>query len=311
MSVAATTIQNKHPRLIPIVLIVLRLLLGAVFVFSAVAKVVGIDHFELYIYSYGAISLNLTYIVARVVISIEFTLGILLLTGWLPQVTLLVSLGLTLFFSIFLCIAILLGRTDSCQCFGQVANMPPAQSLVKNGVLAVAIVAAIHLTKKGQTSTKRNGRRHVWWSATVAVATTICLFTVSVPDNWLYKASNQQRDYTALQVAMQQCESLQQVDYAQGNHLIAFLTPGCNFCKMTKEKLTYIEQRQHLDSRNIHLIYPQDIGVADFMNITHGQRPLVVLTTDGCVVGTYHYRNLREKELAHFLPHIDSSKTRW
>ena len=51
----------------------LRVLLAAIFMVSAVAKLVAIDDFELYVFSFGFFSLDCSYILARLCIGAEPT----------------------------------------------------------------------------------------------------------------------------------------------------------------------------------------------------------------------------------------------
>ena len=53
----------------------LKVLLGLVFIVSAILKVVDMDKFEIYIYSYHFFSLNFSFIVARLAIILELVLG--------------------------------------------------------------------------------------------------------------------------------------------------------------------------------------------------------------------------------------------
>ena len=55
---------------------VLKVLLGLVFIVSAVLKLIDMDSFEIYIYSYHFFSLNASFIVARLAIILELVLGI-------------------------------------------------------------------------------------------------------------------------------------------------------------------------------------------------------------------------------------------
>lgn len=70
-----------------VIRLILRVLVGTLFVLSAVAKLVAIDDFELYIYSYGWFPLGMSYVVARLCIGWELVLGGLLLTGWWKRLT--------------------------------------------------------------------------------------------------------------------------------------------------------------------------------------------------------------------------------
>ena len=58
-----------------------RMLLGVLFIVSAVAKLVEIDTFELYIFSYHLLPLTLSFLAARLVIVAEMLCGIGLLAN--------------------------------------------------------------------------------------------------------------------------------------------------------------------------------------------------------------------------------------
>ena len=70
---------------------------------------------------------------------------------------------------------------------------------------------------------------------------------------------------------------------------------------MTREKLGYIAERNHLDTTKIVYWEPDDIGQETFLRITFGQRPLVVMMDNGCATTTYHYRNINERQVVDFL----------
>ena len=55
---------------------VLKVLLGLVFIVSAVLKVYDMDRFEIYVYSYHFFSLNLSFLAARAAVILELVLGI-------------------------------------------------------------------------------------------------------------------------------------------------------------------------------------------------------------------------------------------
>ena len=65
--------MNKLKEIAPIAL---KVLLGLVFIVSAVLKVIDMDQFEIYIYSYHFFSLNFSFLVARAAIIVELVLGI-------------------------------------------------------------------------------------------------------------------------------------------------------------------------------------------------------------------------------------------
>ena len=114
---------------------VLKVLLGLVFIVSALLKVVGIDRFEIYVYSYHIFSLNFSFLVARAAIILELVLGIGLVSHTLHKLYWWGSVAMLGSYTLLLIYALTMGRTDSCHCFGDYLQLDPKQSLIKNGVL--------------------------------------------------------------------------------------------------------------------------------------------------------------------------------
>lgn len=275
--------------------VLLRVLLAALFMVSALAKLVAIDDFELYVFSYGFLPLTLTYIVTRLCIAAEFLLGLFIAVGWWRRWVNLAAMAMLLLFSMFLCYAALIGRTDSCQCMGRLANMPPAVSLLKNAVLIVLVLLYMWLTKKtegGGVATKR----WVWWTAAgMTVAVLVAVFTISVPDSWMFGDEEMLYDRELLR------ETVEERHLDEGHKVVAFVTPGCPYCRMSREKISSIAKRHDIDTTDIVYLEPSDIGREQFLGITYGSRPLIILLADGEPQATYHYRNISERQFAAFL----------
>lgn len=275
--------------------VLLRVLLAALFMVSALAKLVAIDDFELYVFSYGFLPLTLTYIVTRLCIAAEFLLGLFIAVGWWRRWVNLAAMAMLLLFSMFLCYAALIGRTDSCQCMGRLANMPPAVSLLKNAVLIVLVLLYMWLTKKtegGGVTTKR----WVWWTAAgMTVAVLVAVFTISVPDSWMFGDEEMLYDRELLR------ETVEERHLDEGHKVVAFVTPGCPYCRMSREKISSIAKRHDIDTTDIVYLEPSDIGREQFLGITYGSRPLIILLADGEPQATYHYRNISERQFAAFL----------
>ncbi len=269
----------------------LSILLAAVFIVSAVAKIFGIDQFELYVYSFGFLPLNLTFVLARLCIGIELALGLLLLTTWRRRAVLLAMLAMLLFFSLFLCYAALRGRTDSCQCFGQLADLSPALSLLKNAVLIAITLVAIKLHREQR-------RKPLWLAIALSVAALATPFIVSVPDSWMFGASHERYNEEALHETLKQSSN-----QAIKQYVVAFVTPGCPYCRMTRQKLDAMAERNNLPEEAILFIEPKDIGNSLFLAVTYGARPLLLLMNNDSVTATYHYRNINERQIVDALKH--------
>ena len=296
-----------------------RILLGAVLILSAGAKLWSIDQFELYIYSYRFFSLNLTFILARLCIGIELALGVLALTGWHRRIVLGTMFAMLLFFSFFLCCAALIGREDSCQCFGQLADMPPAISLLKNSVLILLNLICLKATsgksieesrshiveeENSRKSQKTNTTKLRNWLTGIIIAAAMATpFIISVPDSWMFGPSHERYDAEALHEALEgkTCDN-GVIDLYR--HVVVFVTPGCPYCKMTRQKLDAMAQRNFFHPGDIVYIEPNDLPDGMFIRITYGARPLILLMDSGGeVVATYHYRNINERQISKFLRH--------
>lgn len=293
-----------------------RMILGAIFIVSAVAKIVGIDSFEIYIFSYNVLPLNCAMLAARLIIVAELLTGLgLTVNVWRRFVNSCTILLLTVF-TLFLGYAALMGRTDSCQCMGSLVELNPLQSLLKNAVLALLLVVAMR------------ARPWNWrpkWYVWLPVVVTVCVvpFILSAPDNWLFGPAEELYNAPKLEEAMGEQGVLHELDLDEDRHVVAFLSPGCQFCRMTDEKLTYICRRNDLDSTAVVYLAPTAdttislpsldttafihpcylISNLDFVQITYGQRPMVFLMEDGEVKATCHYRNIDERQITTFLHH--------
>lgn len=274
--------------------IALRIILGLLFVVSAVAKVLDIDPFEMYVFSFGFFSLSFVGVVVRLCIAAELALGIVIATGWLPRLTRLLTLLMLLAYCVFLGYAALVGRMESCQCFGQLVDFDPIQSLLKNGVLILWTLAAYQGVHHCPFF---DNRLHTILSVAIAVVVTVALFIVSVPDSWMFGKSGNRYNPVVLAESIAPDGVLGEHHLDQGQHLVAFVTPGCPFCQLSRQKITSIVERHDIDTTLIHYVEPSDIGDSIFMRLTFGSRPLVVLLDDDSVVATYHYRNISERQI--------------
>ena len=297
-----------------VVALVLRMALGALFFVSAIAKLIGIDRFEIYIFSFNLLPLTWSMMAARLVIVAELLVGIGLMANIAKRLVDTCALLMLVCFTLFLGYAALSGRTDSCQCMGSLVEFDPLQSIAKNAVLLLLLVVAM-----GARPWSWRPRWFVWLP--VVLAPTVTVFVLSAPDNWLFGPSDEIYNAEQLDSAIAPDGELAPLQLAEGRHAVAFLSPGCQFCRMADEKLTHICRRNGLDSTAfVYIIPAADSTVAPltldtvsfirpghlvppmtFALITYGQRPMLMLMENGKVTATCHYRNINEKQIVDFL----------
>lgn len=293
----------------------LKVLLGLVFVVSAVLKLFDMDKFEIYIYSYHFFSLNASFMVARLAIIIELVLGIGLISHCLHKLMWWGSIAMLAGYSLLLIYAMYLGRTDSCHCFGDFLQLDPKQSLVKNGVLMLLFLPIYRM------ESWKTPFRWLILCLTVMVST-IAVFVISPPDNLTSNSDPEQNLQLELFNEMLDDARLDALNLREGKQVICFFSTSCEYCQMAAHKLSLMQQFYGFPKENItYLFMGNEEGIAKFyeesgsaqyrdvlypdvarmLKAINGNFPVVVLLEDGKVVHEYGFRNMNEAEIQAFM----------
>lgn len=291
----------------------LKVLLGLVFIVSAVLKLLDMDRFELYVYSYHFFSLNFSFIVARLAIILELVLGIGLISNTLHKLYWWGSMAMLVGYSLLLWYALHLGRTDSCHCFGDYLQLDPKQSLIKNGVLMVLLLA-IYKMENWKTPFR-------WLILSLAImASAIGVFVASPPDN-LANADPEHNLQIELFDGMLGDAPLDKLHLDEGKQIVCFFSTGCEYCQMAARKLSLMQQFHGFpDDRITYLFMGDEEGVTQFYELSESQRyrdiiypdarmlkavkgnlPTIVFMENGKVVHEYGFRNMDEAEIKTFM----------
>lgn len=285
---------------------VFRALLGILFLFSATAKLIGIDSFELYLFSFGWFPLGTSYLLARLVIAAEYTLGILLVANFWPRLAFWGSMAMLCGFTIFLTVLAISGNRDNCNCFGELVNLNPVQSIWKNvGMIVLLLLGA---------GIRPFSIRHKWlWFTLAAIVPLATVLIVSPPDNWRYGSYGVDNMFNepAFREAVE--EGILPHSVVEGSHVVCFYSLRCNFCKMSARKLMPLRERGDFSQAPIIAIFGRGedtdtapfiaetgfrsdethfIEPSDFLRITNGSMPLILVIEDSEIVAKYNYRNL-------------------
>ena len=294
--------------------VVLKVLLGVMFVVSAILKLISIDQFEIYVYSYHFFSLNFSFLVARAAIILELVLGIGLISNCLHKLMWWGSVAMLGAYTLLLIYALYLGRTDNCHCFGELLPFNPKQSLLKNVVL-MALFLLVYRVKGKQTPFRWLGL------IVVAMTATIAVFVVSPPDNFTdaYHPENQM-SMELFHEALSE-PPLDSLGLTEGKQVVCFFSTGCEYCQMAAHKLSLMQQFYGFPSENITCLFlGSEEGMARFfeqseseryrsllykdvvklLKISGGNLPLLVFLENGNVVREYGFRNMREAEIKAF-----------
>ena len=285
---------------------VFRALLGILFLFSATAKLIGIDAFEIYLFSFGWFRLGTAYLLARLVIVAEYILGILLLTNFVPRLAFWGSFAMLAGFTLFLSVLAIQGNRDNCNCFGDLVNLNPVQSIFKNlGMLVLLLLSA-------GVRPFRFRRKGLWLALAILVPLA-AVFIASPPDNWRYDsyARHELVNEQAFREAVE--KGILPGSVVDGDHIVCFYSLKCRFCMMSAEKIMTLRARDEFPQcpiiavigrgedtdttpfleetgfvpDEIHFIEP-----ADFLRITNGSFPVILVMHGDTIAETFNYRNL-------------------
>ena len=293
----------------------LKVLLGLVFVVSAVLKLFDMDKFEIYIYSYHFFSLNASFMVARLAIIIELVLGIGLISHCLHKLMWWGSIAMLAGYSLLLIYAMYLGRTDSCHCFGDFLQLDPKQSLVKNGMLMLLFLP-IYRMESWKTPFR-------WLILCITVmVSTIAVFVISPPDNLTSNADPEQNLQLELFNEMLDDAPLDALNLREGKQVICFFSTSCEVCQMAAHKLSLMQQFYDFPKESITYLFMgneesiakfyEESGSAQYRNVLYpdvvrllkainGNFPVIVFLEDGEVVHEYGFRNMNEAEIQAFM----------
>lgn len=291
-----------------------RIVLGAIFVLSALAKLSSMEGFELYIFSFEALSFDISSFAARLVVISEMIIGIGLMTGQFYGFFKKLTAVFLTFFSLFLVWRAILGDTDSCHCMGDVVDMSPVESLVKNAVLALLLLVS------WSDECRQFRFRNVAAGLTAALSAA-AVFVISPPDV-LYRIGRSSDD-----VVMEKFKPVaDSLGLAAGRRVICLYSATCEHCRHSASKMAGIIRRHSIPADSVSVIFMQTHVNQDsvateffrnhggglaltyssihpyvFLPMTNGSMPLILLYEDGMIIKEYDYLSLDEKEISDFM----------
>ncbi len=251
---------------------ILLLAMSGVFFFSGYSKMYSenaFDNFQWTFYDIGIPSTLAAGIMARMMIGLEFMLGLFLLAHiFLKRFTYKAVIAILVFFIGYLLIVVLKqGNTGNCGCFGDKLAMKPLAAIWKNVGMIVATLLLMYLYPV------RPYKHQEYVSlalALVAFSTPFILnpvYTGTAPEPYSREVDfGQLYRYTPAPAA----------DVRQGKHIVAFMSLTCPHCK----KAAYLLQIIHRDHPEIPMLLVLDGNEAHekkFFEETHaGNVPYII-----------------------------------
>lgn len=319
-----------------ILLFFIRFLIGGMFITTAVLKLISLDEFELYIYSFNICSFILSTVLARLLIAFEFLLGVFLLlkiyykkTWWL---TLFTMIGFTLFL-----VYVALFRNDSnCHCFGNLVELNPIHSIFKN---VITIVLLLFIQKENDHLLPKRK----WIIGIVFAVSLIVPFVVFPMDTLYQKFVSEDRSINTMaleqaktdsifcaRIMIHEDKSTDSITFSidsslfhidSGSFLMCYVSSSCHFCKLGLKKIHLITQQNNIHPSKIKvMVFGDSQSIIDFIketesfkndfywispmvaiDITFGIFPTFVWMQHGAIIQSGDFRSINEKELVNFL----------
>lgn len=293
----------------------IRLLLGVFFIGTAVLKLLSIDNFEVYIYSFGLFSYIWTTFFSRLLIFIELMIGLgLILKIYFKQIwwlTMLMMVGFTL----FMVYAAIFRNDSNCHCFGSLIELDPRQSIVKN---LITIALLLFIRKERSYDYKPLLKK---WLVAITLLLSLAIPFILVPMDVIYNKIYSEKENVNTVAFYESMSDSTFVGIQSGRYLINYALAGCKYCRLGAEKVTMMMDRHGISHDKLKFIiggsdeaiakFVEATGTEDyehwkipapqFMAITYGKFPLFVFIEDGKVVKAGDFRILDDGNLVEFL----------
>lgn len=298
---------------------IIRIGIGSVFIMAAILKLIAIDEFEIYVYSFNVLNFLATSIFARLLVAGEFMLGLFMIFKMHWRFTWNTMMVVQILFTAFLTYTAIFRNDANCHCFGDLVELSPLESIAKN----IVIIVLLFLLAKD----RQPAFRHRSWHTSLIVGGTLLIVFVVTPPDVVYKMiySTEKEistvdlydsfdDVVGFNSQQPTADSLRTV---AGGKLIVIVSSGCKYCQLGIKKLSMVMKKKGQDTDKINIfIWGSDEGIFDFIketgtedysywrinpkqaiDITYGRFPIFIWMEDGEVVDVGDFRDIDEKQL--------------
>ncbi|MEZ5047713.1 MAG: MauE/DoxX family redox-associated membrane protein [Chitinophagaceae bacterium] len=302
-----------------LVAILLSLIIGSVFIFSAISKIPTLQEFGWTIVETTFLGWTSAELLARIMIGIELFLGLLFIFHFkLKKIAIPISLLLLTAFNIYLSLVIYKhGDGGNCGCFGEVVSMTPLESIWKNIALIVAIFILLFIANAW------NFKFSKWVIAIVFVASLILPFALFVPECFYIEEPDARLNKPIPLSILYQSDSNKApiLELRSGKHIINFMSSTCSYCRMAAKRIKIMKQKNpsipfyvvlngdsaHVkeffeDTKMTNIPYSIFNGVEDFVKMNEGtQLPTIKWVEDTTLVRESNFASLNEKDILNWL----------
>ena len=298
--------------------------IGSVFIIAAILKLISIDEFEIYIYSFDIFSFLLTTFVSRFIIIGEFVLGLFLILKINYKITWRLAFISLILFTLFLIYVAIFRNDDNCHCFGELVELSPLESIVKNLILIFLLL----LSQKPKAKSQKPATNSQQPTAKVLVVLLSCslvVFILTPPDSIYKMIYSTEKEVSTLDL-YESFDEVVKIDFTEEGvefdtitnfqenetQLIAVVSAGCKYCKLGLKKLSLMQKNEDISLDDVDVfIWGSPEGIIDFreetmtedfgywhimpnkaIEVTYGRFPVFIMIKEKDIIKVGDFRDL-------------------
>jgi hypothetical protein len=301
--------------------------MGGIFLFSGYTKIglayycsSPIEPFEYTFVDLGFINWKVAPFIARIMIGVEFLIGILLILNVnLKKLTYKIGIGILVLFCIYLLLQIFLsGNKGNCGCFGSCIIMTPLQALIKNFIM----LAVFFILYKYHTGWELKNK----WKYLLILPFVFSLVmpfilnpvALDYSEAYLNKPENNfklELDSLYNNATL----SIPPKTLSKGKHVIAFMSLTCPHCRIAAKKIRILHERNpeisfyfvlNGDNEKLKPFFEDTkteamphciLNGRNFVYLAGANLPCIYLINNSTVENSVNYIDLDEQELKNWL----------
>lgn len=155
-------------------------------------------------------------------------------------------------FTLFLIYATILGRKDSCHCFGSLVDISPVGSIFKN----IAMIGVLYLSRRAPQ----------WWGEWIGVASSYILISLcavaffplfkSPPRGFNELIYGKEGAYAVdVELFNEFIANNPQFEWGEKSKVMLFYGVGCTFCKISCKQISHMVRRNNLSTEQIAVLF--------------------------------------------------------
>ncbi|MFA7081913.1 MAG: DoxX family protein [Bacteroidales bacterium] len=301
----------------PLIGISFRIVIGLVFILSAVLKYLSIEVVDLFFFEHKLLPWVLTTFASRLLIAFEAIVGLMLVVGIYPKITKIFTFLTLIGFTVYVILKPFLFDVsqENCFCFGDKIQLSDTETIVKNIILIL-----MALTLNWAKAWKPKYKKYILTG--IIVLTLGVTFIVKPPDfiqAKIYKHSVEINPEVFEYV--KSLDNVKALNIDKGRKVLCWYGTGCKYCKRAAKKIDIIIDRNSLNKEDFVEIFggkekpltefykesgtdPLNttfISVIPFINTTNGIMPVIFLLENGNIIQLYKLTTIDEDYIVDFL----------